>query len=97
MHSASQICSVCVYGVESFPYQSQHLDLFYECICCFVGLSCVCKGAALCFRYSELRTNLPREIMSFSDFPFTVEALGAYSVDPRRFPRHEEVKTCSIL
>ncbi|KAK9808000.1 hypothetical protein WJX73_002005 [Symbiochloris irregularis] len=41
--------------------------------------------------YSELRTNLPRELMSFSDFPFTVKAMGAVSVDPRRFPRHEEV------
>lgn len=41
--------------------------------------------------YSELRTNLPRELMGFSDFPFTMEALGAYSVDPRRFCRHEEV------
>lgn len=29
--------------------------------------------------------------MGFSDFPFTMEALGAYSVDPRRFCRHEEV------
>ena len=42
-------------------------------------------------RYDDLRTNLPREFMSFSDFPFIPEALGSLSVDPRRFPHHEEV------
>ncbi len=42
--------------------------------------------------YESLRTNLPREIMAFSDLPFTVEAMGGRSVDARRFPRHEEVR-----
>lgn len=41
--------------------------------------------------YASLRTNLPREIMGFSDLPFTPEAMGARSTDPRRFPRHTEV------
>ncbi|CAN6325152.1 unnamed protein product [Urochloa humidicola] len=38
--------------------------------------------------YESLRTNLPREVMGFLDFPF---AAGPGSVDARRFPRHEEV------
>ncbi|RLN12667.1 flavin-containing monooxygenase FMO GS-OX-like 4 [Panicum miliaceum] len=38
--------------------------------------------------YASLRTNLPREVMGFLDFPF---AAGPESVDPRRFPRHQEV------
>ncbi|GAA0158568.1 oxygenase [Lithospermum erythrorhizon] len=37
--------------------------------------------------YSSLRTNLPREVMDFSDFPFVVREDG----DRRNFPRHEEV------
>ncbi|GAX79852.1 hypothetical protein CEUSTIGMA_g7292.t1 [Chlamydomonas eustigma] len=41
--------------------------------------------------YRQLRTNLPREIMGFSDFPFTTEVLGNRSVDPRRFCNHAEV------
>ncbi|KAG8092498.1 hypothetical protein GUJ93_ZPchr0012g19675 [Zizania palustris] len=38
--------------------------------------------------YASLRTNLPREVMGFIDFPFVA---GAGSADPRRFPGHEEV------
>ncbi|CAN6312674.1 unnamed protein product [Urochloa humidicola] len=38
--------------------------------------------------YESLRTNLPREVMGFLDFPF---AAVPGSVDARRFPRHEEV------
>ena len=34
-------------------------------------------------RYSSLRTNLPRYIMSFSDFPLTVETMGEHSHDHR--------------
>lgn len=39
--------------------------------------------------YRDLRTNLPREVMGFSDFPFD----GSFerSMDPRRFPSHTEV------
>ncbi|KAF8650499.1 hypothetical protein HU200_063867 [Digitaria exilis] len=40
--------------------------------------------------YASLRTNLPREVMGFLDFPF-VATPGSSSVDARRFPRHEEV------
>ncbi|KAI5017926.1 hypothetical protein ZWY2020_042814 [Hordeum vulgare] len=39
--------------------------------------------------YASLRTNLPREVMGFLDFPFTA-ARGSV-VDARRFPGHEEV------
>lgn len=39
--------------------------------------------------YASLRTNLPREVMGFLDFPFTA-ARGSV-VDTRRFPGHEEV------
>lgn len=39
--------------------------------------------------YASLRTNLPREIMGFLDFPFAAGAAG--SEDLRRFPEHEEV------
>ena len=45
------------------------------------------------YRYSSLRTNLPREIMSYSDFPFIPEAMHGRSKDPRRFPHHTEVCT----
>ncbi|CAL5222037.1 g4330 [Coccomyxa viridis] len=41
--------------------------------------------------YSSLRTNLPREIMSYSDFPFIPEAMHGRSTDARRFPHHTEV------
>ncbi|KAL0040488.1 hypothetical protein WJX77_008534 [Trebouxia sp. C0004] len=42
--------------------------------------------------YSSLRTNLPRQIMSFSDFPFIPEVMGDQSHDSRRFPSHTEVQ-----
>ncbi|KAK9815265.1 hypothetical protein WJX72_000885 [[Myrmecia] bisecta] len=41
--------------------------------------------------YQDLRTNLPRQLMSFSDFPLTVECLGPKSLDPRRYCSHQEV------
>eukprot|EP00198_Chlamydomonas_reinhardtii_P014012 XP_001703349.1 flavin-containing monooxygenase [Chlamydomonas reinhardtii] len=42
--------------------------------------------------YKQLRTNLPREIMSYSDFPFDAAVLGPrYSNDSRRFCGHQEV------
>ncbi|GLI64600.1 hypothetical protein VaNZ11_007907 [Volvox africanus] len=42
--------------------------------------------------YEQLRTNLPRELMSFIDFPFDSSLLGPqYSSDPRRFCSHTEV------
>ena len=37
--------------------------------------------------YRNLRTNLPRQLMSFSDYPFSKREGG----DPRSFPGHEEV------
>ena len=37
--------------------------------------------------------NLPREIMSFSDFPFIPEAMGGRSIDVRRYCCHQEVKS----
>ncbi|KAG5113503.1 hypothetical protein JHK82_036772 [Glycine max] len=37
--------------------------------------------------YLSLRTNLPRQLMGFSDFPFVKNESG----DPRTFPGHEEV------
>lgn len=37
--------------------------------------------------YALLRTNLPRPLMGFSDYPFT----GRVFRDAREFPRHEEV------
>lgn len=43
--------------------------------------------------YRQLRTNLPREVMAFLDFPFSPHFLGGYSVDPRRFCSHEEVSS----
>lgn len=42
-------------------------------------------------RYSTLRTNLPRQVMSYSDFPFIPEVMGDKSHDSRRFPIHTEV------
>jgi len=41
--------------------------------------------------YADLRTNLPREVMGFSDFPDIPAALGGRSADARRFPAHAEV------
>ena len=44
--------------------------------------------------YRHLRTNLPREIMGFGDFPFTPAMLGpGRSEDARRYPSHIEVGT----
>ncbi|XP_062026116.1 flavin-containing monooxygenase FMO GS-OX-like 4 [Rosa rugosa] len=40
--------------------------------------------------YQSLRTNLPREVMGFRDYPF-VEKEGDEERDPRRFPGHREV------
>ncbi|PON84802.1 Flavin monooxygenase-like [Trema orientale] len=37
--------------------------------------------------YRSLRTNLPRQLMGFSDYPFVKRQNG----DPRTFPGHEEV------
>ncbi|CAF1859722.1 unnamed protein product [Brassica oleracea var. botrytis] len=39
--------------------------------------------------YGSLRTNLPRECMGFTDFPFLIRP--GKSRDPRRFPSHGEV------
>ncbi|XVF51690.1 hypothetical protein PTKIN_Ptkin04bG0204900 [Pterospermum kingtungense] len=39
--------------------------------------------------YSSLRTNLPREVMGFVDFPFVTRP--GEDRDPRRFPGHREV------
>ncbi|KAJ9147744.1 hypothetical protein P3X46_029870 [Hevea brasiliensis] len=39
--------------------------------------------------YSSLRTNLPREVMGFRDYPFISKA--DKTRDPRRFPGHREV------
>ncbi|OWM88390.1 hypothetical protein CDL15_Pgr003802 [Punica granatum] len=39
--------------------------------------------------YRSLRTNLPREVMGFRDYPFMARA--DWSGDPRRFPGHAEV------
>ncbi|KAJ4712812.1 Flavin-containing monooxygenase [Melia azedarach] len=39
--------------------------------------------------YSSLRTNLPREVMGFLDYPFVTRDDGYR--DPRRFPGHGEV------
>lgn len=37
--------------------------------------------------YQSLRSNLPRQLMGFSDYPFSTKRNG----DPRTFPGHEEV------
>ncbi|OMO52421.1 Flavin monooxygenase FMO [Corchorus olitorius] len=39
--------------------------------------------------YSSLRTNLPREVMGYRDFPFVIRP--GENRDPRRFPGHREV------
>lgn len=44
--------------------------------------------------YNSLRTNLPREVMSYTSLPFLPDYMGGRSVDPRRFPCHEEVNKC---
>ena len=40
--------------------------------------------------YAGLRTNLPREVMGYADFPFDRAVPG--SQDPRQFPSHSEVQ-----
>lgn len=40
--------------------------------------------------YAGLRTNLPREVMGFLDWPFDAQFPG--SQDPRRFCGHAEVR-----
>jgi cation diffusion facilitator CzcD-associated flavoprotein CzcO len=40
--------------------------------------------------YAQLRTNLPRETMGFSDYPFDAQFPG--SRDPRQYCSHEEVQ-----
>lgn len=40
--------------------------------------------------YANLRTNLPREVMAYTDFPF--DDLQGRSQDSRRFPSHAEVR-----
>lgn len=40
--------------------------------------------------YSSLRTNIPRECMGFTDFPFSTRPENG-SRDPRRHPSHSEV------
>ena len=40
--------------------------------------------------YESLRTNLPRELMGFRDFPFVAKN-DDVERDPRRFPGHKEV------
>ncbi|KAL0040645.1 hypothetical protein WJX79_000450 [Trebouxia sp. C0005] len=42
--------------------------------------------------YAQLRTNLPREVMAYTDFAF--DDLAGQSKDSRRFPSHEEVLRC---
>lgn len=39
--------------------------------------------------YAQLRTNLPREVMAYTDFAF--DDLAGQSKDARRFPSHDEV------
>ncbi|MCL7027873.1 hypothetical protein MKW94_005687 [Papaver nudicaule] len=39
--------------------------------------------------YESLRTNLPREVMGFRDYPFVAQMKDGR--DPRRFPHHTEV------
>lgn len=41
--------------------------------------------------YESLRTNLPREVMSYLDVPFIPEAMDGRSLDGRRFCGHAEV------
>ena len=43
-------------------------------------------------RYESLRVNLPRQVMSFSDFPFIPEAIPGRSKDARWYPHHTEVQ-----
>lgn len=43
-----------------------------------------------CSLYNTLRTNLPREVMGFRDYPFVAKE-GDQERDQRRFPGHKEV------
>lgn len=43
-------------------------------------------------RYESLRVNLPRQVMSFSDFPFIPAAIPGGSKDARWYPHHTEVQ-----
>lgn len=45
--------------------------------------------------YRDLRTNLPREVMSFLDFPFLPDMMGGRSHDHRRFCSHSEARSAS--
>lgn len=44
--------------------------------------------------YNSLRTNLPRQVMSFDDFSFdsNLEQIKSFGGDPRQFPGHVEVQ-----
>ncbi|MEW5305259.1 MAG: hypothetical protein WDW36_007814 [Sanguina aurantia] len=42
--------------------------------------------------YQQLRTNLPRDVMAFSDYPFDPSVMGTRSTDPRLFCSHNEVQ-----
>jgi hypothetical protein len=42
--------------------------------------------------YAGLTTNIPREIMGFSDFPFSPAMMAGSSIDSRRFPCSDEVR-----
>eukprot|EP00879_Flechtneria_rotunda_P015152 GHRR01015835.1.p1 GENE.GHRR01015835.1~~GHRR01015835.1.p1 ORF type:complete len:363 (+),score=143.48 GHRR01015835.1:218-1306(+) len=42
--------------------------------------------------YPDLRTNLPRHVMTFLDFPFLPSAMAGRSHDPRKYPLHTEVQ-----
>ncbi len=44
--------------------------------------------------YAQLRTNLPREVMAYTDFAF--DDLAGQSKDSRRFPSHAEVHTVCL-
>ena len=58
---------------------------------------CVCAGQdpkrhkVHSSMYAKLRTNLPREVMAYTDFAF--DDLGGRSHDARRFPSHAEVRS----
>lgn len=54
--------------------------------------SCLISGDAKLRRYADLRTNLPREIMGFSDLPCIPECMGGRSRDSRRYPGSAEVR-----
>jgi len=49
------------------------------------------RGKVHSSMYASLRTNLPREVMSYLDLPFIPEAMQGKSQDSRRFCSHEEV------